>query len=156
MTNQMKQFYFDELVWSNIMGFVDIKPVKQDTFVVGTYSIRAPLMAYNAVVKIVGRTPCFVKLETDTYVNRIKSVVASRTKIFIKDGVEFIKVRNVKITAHDNEQYRFATKTEWALFRNQHTYTPSERVSDTESESETESETESESESDTESDTDSE
>lgn len=105
-----KQFYFDELVWNNIMGFVDIKPFKKDVFVNGTYSRSVPFYTQIESFKIIGRTKCFIKC--------IHNGAETKKKIFIEDGLECIKIGKLKVTAHDNEQYKFATKKEWKCYRN--------------------------------------
>lgn len=125
-----KQFYFDTGVWNNIIGFVDIKPFKKDTFINGTYSAEAYGYGFVEVIKVTGRTKKFIVLEkeSDTFPYKIKSM---RKKIFIEDGVEYIIVDDVEITAHDNERYKFATKKEWTQFRKGcHSGPPSEDESD--------------------------
>ena len=102
-------YYFDELVWNNIMGFIDIKPFKKDTFVNGTYSKRVPFSGFNETFEIIGRTKCFIKC----VINKVET----KKKIFIKDGIESIKMNHVTMTAHDNERYMFSTKKEWERFR---------------------------------------
>ena len=140
-----KQFYFDKGVWENIIGFVDIKPFKKDTFVNGTYSARVPGGGFNETIKIVGRTPCFVKgyVEKSSKETNFRSVqVLTRKKIFIKDGIEYVKMNHTTITAHENERYMFSTKKEWERFRKgYHSGPPSECESESESESESDVET---------------
>jgi hypothetical protein len=130
----MKQFYFDQGVWANIIGFVDIKPFKKDTFVNGTYSERVPFHGFNETVEIIGRTKCFVKcvVKKDGLDNGYRTKkVETRKKIFIEDGIECIKMEHLTLTAHDNERYKFSTKKEWERFhKGYHSGPPSECDSD--------------------------
>ena len=118
-------YYFDELVWNNIMGFIDIKPFKKDTFVNGTYSKRVPFSGFNETFEIIGRTKCFIKC----VINKVET----KKKIFIKDGIESIKMNHVTMTAHDNERYMFSTKKEWEHFHKVYSGPPSEAEDDSDS-----------------------
>jgi hypothetical protein len=147
----MKQFYFDQGVWANIIGFVDIKPFKKDTFVNGTYSERVPFHGFNETVEIIGRTKCFVKCVVKKMVwdngYRTKKV-ETRKKIFIEDGIECIKMEHLTLTAHDNERYKFSTKKEWERFRKgYHSGPPSECDSDCDSDPPSDSDSDSDSDS---------
>ena len=142
-----KQFYFDTGVWNNIIGFVDIKQFKKDTFVNGTYSAEAYGYGFVKVIKVTGRTKKFLlfEKESDTLPYKIKSM---RKKILIEDGVEYIIVDDVEITAHDNERYKFATKKEWAQYRKGCDSDPDTSDSDTDSSVSTRPSSDEESESD--------
>jgi len=128
-----KPIYFDGLVWDNIISYVDPRPPKQTVFTNGIHYAKHHSNMFGKKIKVVGRTRCFIKIEEIKGIEKVEY----RKKIFMKDGIETIKIgtgpSSIKITAYDKRSYNYTNKEEMIKYEKCiKDGTPSEEESDDE------------------------